>query len=156
MSSLPAKSIWSNADVWGPHYWFFLHTVTLSYPLHPNETTKRKYYDLIQNMPLFIPDPEIANYFCELLDRHPVQPYLDKRDSFVRWMIFMHNHVNAKLGKDELSFQDAMDLYYEKYNPKYEIVQNHFISQKYIAYLGVIFLCFVFVYVTLSDHPLRM
>ena len=32
-------------EIWGPHYWFFLHTVSESYPLTPNETTKKKYYD---------------------------------------------------------------------------------------------------------------
>ena len=41
--------------IWGPHYWFFLHTISHTYPLYPNEVTKKKYYDLIQNMPLFIP-----------------------------------------------------------------------------------------------------
>ena len=26
-----------NSDVWGPQYWFFLHTVGYSYPKKPNE-----------------------------------------------------------------------------------------------------------------------
>ena len=47
-------------NVWGPHYWFFLHTVAESYPLYPNEVTKKKYYELIQNMPLFIPVEELG------------------------------------------------------------------------------------------------
>ena len=29
-------------DVWGPHYWFFLHTIAESYPIHPNSVTKKK------------------------------------------------------------------------------------------------------------------
>ena len=45
-----------NPEVWGPHYWFFIHTVAMSYPLSPNEITKKKYYSLINDMPLFIPD----------------------------------------------------------------------------------------------------
>ena len=39
-------------NIWGPHYWFFLHTIAESYPLHPNSVTKKKYYDSIQNFPL--------------------------------------------------------------------------------------------------------
>ena len=80
-------------NVWGPHYWFFLHTVAESYPLSPNQVTKRKYYDLIQNFPLFLPDDEIGNKFSRLLDKYPVTPYLDSRDSFVRWTHFMHNKI---------------------------------------------------------------
>ena len=33
--------------VWGPHYWFVLHTIALKYPLNPNTTIKKKYYDFI-------------------------------------------------------------------------------------------------------------
>ena len=32
-----------NADVWGPHYWFFLHTIANSYPKVCNKVTQRKY-----------------------------------------------------------------------------------------------------------------
>ena len=45
-----------NPEIWGPHYWFFIYTLALSYPLNPNDTTKKKYYDFIQNLPIFIPD----------------------------------------------------------------------------------------------------
>ena len=41
--------------IWGPHYWFVLHTIALQYPLHPTKIIKKKYYDFIQNLPLFIP-----------------------------------------------------------------------------------------------------
>ena len=28
--------------VWGPHFWFFLHTLALTYPNHPNEVCVSK------------------------------------------------------------------------------------------------------------------
>ena len=87
-------------DVWGPHYWFFLHTIAHCYPEHPNEVTKRKYYDLIQNMPLFIPNESIGNDFSKMLDNYPLTPYLENRDSFIRWMHFIHNRVNLSLDKE--------------------------------------------------------
>ena len=58
--------------VWGPHYWFFIQTIALQYPTMPNEVTKKKYYDFIQNLPLFIPHREIGNKFSEYLDNYPV------------------------------------------------------------------------------------
>ena len=33
--------------VWGPHYWFVLHTIALTYPSNPNETIKKKLLDLV-------------------------------------------------------------------------------------------------------------
>ena len=29
-------------EVWAPHYWFVLMTIALSYPLNPNDVTKKK------------------------------------------------------------------------------------------------------------------
>ena len=101
--------------VWGPHYWFFLHTVSLTYPEKPNETVRKKYYDFIQNLPLFIPIDNIGNYFSELLDKYPVTPYLDSRDSFIKWMYFIHNEVNKKLGKNEITLSEALEDYYKNY-----------------------------------------
>ena len=104
--------------VWGPHYWFFLHTVAHTYPLYPNEVTKRKYYDLIHNMPLFIPNEKIGNKFSNMLDHYPVTPYLVNRDSFIRWMHFIHNKVNVRIGKPEISLPKALELYRNEYKPK--------------------------------------
>ena len=34
--------------IWGPKYWFFLHTVAMTYPHRPNDVSKRKYYELFR------------------------------------------------------------------------------------------------------------
>jgi hypothetical protein len=106
-----------NSNIWGPHYWFFLHTISESYPTSPNQVTKRKYYDLIQNFPLFIPDPEMGNVFSKFLDKYPVTPYLDTRDSFVRWVHFIHNKFNVYIDKPEITLLDALDKYRTYYTP---------------------------------------
>lgn len=104
-------------SVWGPHYWFFLHTVAECYPENPNEVLKRKYYDLIQNMPLFIPISEIGDKFSRMLDKYPVTPYLCSKQSFVRWMHFIHNKINVKLEKPKITLQEFYSQYYENYKP---------------------------------------
>jgi len=104
--------------VWGPHYWFFLHTISMSYPLRPNSVTKKKYYEFIQNLPLFIPVESIAGEFSKLLDQYPITPYLDSRDAFIRWVWFIHNKINEKLEKNKISLNKFYELYYEEYKPK--------------------------------------
>ena len=92
--------------VWGPHYWFFLHTIAMSYPIHPNAVTKKKYYDFVQNIPMFLPVEEIATHFSKLLNEYPIQPYLDNRESFIKWFWFIHNKINEKLEKPIISLKD--------------------------------------------------
>lgn len=133
--------------IWGPHYWFFLHTIAESYPLHPNEVSKRKYYDLIQNLPLFIPIDEIGNYVSDLLDKYPVTPYLDNRDSFVRWMHFIHNKVNVHLGKDEVSLPKAMDMYRNEYRPKPIYLAEKINWRKHYLHILLILVLAILIYI---------
>lgn len=107
-----------NPDIWGPHYWFVLYTIAISYPINPNDVTKKKYYDFIQNLPLFIPIPDIGNNFSQFIDKYPVTPYLDSRESFTKWVHFIHNKINIYLGKPELSYYESMNKYYENYKLK--------------------------------------
>jgi len=107
-----------NPEVWGPPYWFVLHTIALTYPERPNDVTKKKYYDFIHNLPLFLPVKEIGNGFSKMLDKYPVTPYLDSQASFVKWMHFIHNKYNVALEKPELSMDEAIIQYYELYKPK--------------------------------------
>ena len=53
-------------EIWGPHFWFFINTLALNYPNNPNDVTIKKYYEFVQNLPLFIPVEEIANDFDNL------------------------------------------------------------------------------------------
>ena len=107
-----------NPDVWGPHFWFVLHTIAITYPPTANDVTKKKYYDFIHNLPIFLPVEEIGNTFSQYLDKYPVTPYLSSRTSFIKWMHFIHNKINISLGKDELTMEEAMNAYYEHYKPK--------------------------------------
>ena len=121
--------------IWGPFYWFVLHTIALTYPLHPNDVIKKKYYDFIQNLPLFIPVQEIGNIFSSLLDKYPVTPYLDSQQSFVKWMNFMHNKINLSLELPEMSLDDAMFAYYEHYKPK--IVKDKEQRKRRVQYIFI-------------------
>ena len=110
--------------IWGPHMWFFLHTISLCYPLRPNAVTKKKYYDFVQNIPLFIPVERMSSHFSKLLDEYPVTPYLDNRESFVRWVWFIHNKINEMLEKPQLSFNDFYIQYHETYKPADEKIME--------------------------------
>ena len=124
--------------VWGPHYWFFLHTISMSYPIHPNAVTKKKYYDFIQNIPLFIPVESMASEFSKLLDQYPVQPYLDNKESFIRWMWFIHNKINKKLEKPQISLNDFYVKYYEEYKPVNEKMSEYYKIRGKLIYSGII------------------
>jgi len=132
-------TVYLDPKVWGPHYWFFLHTLAMTYPHHPNSITKKKYYEFIQNLPLFLPVENISGEFSKLIEKYPITPYLDDRDSFVRWMHFIHNKINQKLEKPTVSLNDFFITYYDAYKREDEkdILYNK-IKEK-ILFLVLIF-----------------
>ena len=106
------SSVYLDPKIWGPHYWFFIHTVAMTYPIRPNAITKKKYYEFIQNLPLFIPVENMSGEFSKLLDKYPVTPYLDNRESLIRWTHFINNKINQKLEKPQISLSEFYIKYY--------------------------------------------
>ena len=135
-----------NPNIWGPKYWFFFHTITLNYPNYPNSVTKKKYYDFVQNIPLFIPVESMAGEFSKLLDQYPVQPYLDNKESFIRWMWFIHNKINKKLEKPQISLNDFYVKYYEEYKPINEKMSEYYKIRGKLIYSSIIISIFGGIY----------
>ena len=100
--------------IWGPHYWFTLHTIAFHYPKHPTAIQKKIHYRLIHNFHEFIPNPSIGVLFSKLLEENPVTPYLDNREDFILWMHHIHNKINERLHKPTLSLADHY-LEFQKY-----------------------------------------
>jgi len=133
-------------EIWGPHYWFFLHTISITYPNYPNSVTKKKYYEFIQNLPLFIPIENISTEFSKLLDKYPVSPYLDNKESFVRWIHFIHNKINTKLEKPNFSLSDFYMKYYEEYKPKNIKMIEYYKFKGKLIYIGILLLIIGIIY----------
>jgi hypothetical protein len=125
-------------NVWGPHFWFFLHTLAMSYPHHPSSVTKKKYYELINNLPLFIPMESIGKDFSQLLDEYPITAYLDNRESLIKWMHFIHNKINEKLEKPKITINEFYLKYYEEYKPKDIKLKEYYRWKEKIIYTLVI------------------
>lgn len=124
--------------IWGPHFWFFLHTIAMTYPNHPNEVNKKKYYDLIQNFYLFIPVEKTSSDFKRLIDDYPITPYLDNRESFVRWIWFIHNKINQKLEKPEITLKQFYKQYRDGYKSNNVKLLEYYKFREKILYCGVI------------------
>ena len=132
------STIYLDPKVWGPHYWFFLHTVAMTYPHHPNAVTKKKYYEFIQNIPIFIPVEEISKEFEKLIDVYPITPYLDNRDSFVRWMHFIHNKINEKLEKPQITLNEFFVQYYNQYKTQNQKFADYYKLREKLIYGGIV------------------
>ena len=134
-----------NHNVWLPHLKFTLQTIAITYPKYPNDVTKKKYYDFIQNLPLLFPLNPMGDNFMKLLDEFPVTPYLDSRMSFMKWVHFIFNKINITLNEPEITFYESLEKYYEEYKPK-EILnmQKYKKQERYIQFgIGVFIIALI-------------
>jgi len=113
-----------DSKIWGPHFWFMLHTIAIKYPKTPNDVTKKKYYEFISDIPLFLPDTDMGDHFAYLLDKYPLLPYLDSHKSFTKWIHFIHNDINKSLNKPTISYKEFQNEYYAHYIPIEEITHK--------------------------------
>tara|TARA_B100001093_G_scaffold520469_1_gene616338 strand:- start:10037 stop:10471 length:435 start_codon:yes stop_codon:yes gene_type:complete len=125
-------------EIWLPHLKFTLQTMSLNYPLNPNEVTIRKYYNFIQNLPVFFPDEPLGKSLSKLLDDFPVSPYLNSRTSFMKWVHFLFNKINEKLEIRNVSFYESLEEYYQHYKPRELINKESIKNKKNIMYSGTI------------------
>jgi hypothetical protein len=124
--------------IWGRHYWFFIHTVAMTYPIRPNAITKKKYYEFIQNLPLFIPVENMSGEFSKLIDKYPVTPYLDNRESLIRWTHFIHNKINQKLERPQISLNEFYVKYYEEYKAQNVKMDEYYKLREKAIFCGII------------------
>ena len=135
--------------IWGPHYWFMLHTISLNYPIRPNDVIKKKYYDLMQNVPSLLPHKISRDTMTALLYAYPVSPYLDSRQSFIQWIHFIHNKTNEILNKPTITLSEFYTRYYDEYKPK-PLKQYEFIYwRKKLVYACVLItLVLIIIYIS--------
>lgn len=128
-------------EVWGPHFWFVLHSFAIAYPIKPTETSKKKAYDFVHSFAWGIPDSNSARNFHRILEAYPVAPYLDSRESFMKWCHFIHNIVNRSIGKQTIDYIDSLKLYHQNYETPSTVSQLYKKNREKIIYgftLGIL------------------
>ena len=107
-----------NQNIWGPHLWFSLHTISFNYPIKPTNNDKKDYKNFFINLENVIPCSVCKKNYIRHLKEHPINDYLDNRKKLVYWVIDMHNMVNAEIGKKILSYEIVIKKYENVYKKK--------------------------------------
>jgi len=97
---------------WGPHCWFFIHSVTLGYPDNPTEVDKQNFKQFFESIGKVLPCNKCRNNYKQHLTKLPLDDStLSSRDKLVRWLIDVHNEVNIATQKSPVSYETAIETF---------------------------------------------
>ena len=100
-----------NPTIWGPHGWKFMHYVSLGYPENPTQNDKHSYKNFYYSLQDVLPCEKCKYNYLTNITENPIDSHLDTKDSLVKWVIDIHNTVNKELGKKELTYEEAINIY---------------------------------------------
>lgn len=96
---------------WGPSAWKFLHAVTFAYPDEPTPEHKKAALELFSSLKYMLPCGECCSHYCQGFEKNRIETHLESRDSLSRWLVNFHNHVNERLGKPIVSYEEIAKEY---------------------------------------------
>jgi hypothetical protein len=106
-----------NQNIWGPHLWFVLHTITFNYPVKPTIEDKKNYKTFLLSLEHILPCNICRRHFKRHIQENPPYTALKSRDSFIKWMIDLHNEVNGETGKKSTyTYKEILNKYEKIYN----------------------------------------
>jgi hypothetical protein len=98
-------------EVWGPIFWSTFHITSLAYPDQPTYAEKRAAKEFFGALVHLLPCPVCRDHFREVFQGMPVDSWLDNRGSLTEWVWSVHNQVNRRLGKREISMSEFHEAY---------------------------------------------
>lgn len=111
-----------NQNVWGPHAWFFLHSITMNYPFNPSEEQKQRTKSFFYDAQHMLPCKYCRDNYKRNLKETPIR--LENRQEIVHWLIDLHNEVNGQTGKRHYSYDEVLKIYEKAYNKRIPLTES--------------------------------
>jgi len=132
-------------NVWGPHGWQFLHSITLAYPDNPTDNDKQNHLQFFDSLKYILPCDKCKNHYAQTLMTYPIENHLENKESLFRWLVDVHNRVNIDNNKREYSYDEVTEIYEKMYSKS---DKGLFISNQWLYVIFVfLLLCLTFYYI---------
>lgn len=130
-------------SIWGEHAWFFMHTITFTYPKNPTETDKQHMYNFFMTLQYILPCEHCKTHYKNHLYQNPITPYLESRKSLVMWLIDLHNRVNRSLNKPVQKPKKILEYYKKIYANKQKKTVSSINTKSIIYFIIASILCYL-------------
>lgn len=102
----------SDPKVWGPCVWKTLHILAAGYPAVPSKSAVLQVTMILRALPILLPCPVCKNHALNYMNSINIVEVTSSRENLARFFIDMHNYVNKRYGKQELSYEYVVSTLY--------------------------------------------
>ncbi|CAH6421154.1 Erv1/Alr family sulfhydryl oxidase [uncultured virus] len=113
--------------IWGPGLWVGLHCISFGYPLQPTEDEKKKYKEFFTLIGDVLPCSYCRDSYRKFLtdgNTKLTDEIMQNRNSLTKWLYFLHEEVNKKLGINYGISYDDVVIRYESFRASCAIEKN--------------------------------
>lgn len=96
---------------WGPVVWNLIHWFAVTYPEEPEEEDKQRAKVFFESLPQWLWCEECRGHFKDLLKEYDIAKLAESRKDLIDLTHELHNKVNQRLKKPEISKQEFYKLY---------------------------------------------
>jgi hypothetical protein len=108
-SSLVGNS--TDPEIFGPPLWFVFHNAANTYPRRPTPYIREGMKQLLINLPLIVPCIKCKEHFHDFLQTTNLDEVVSSKENVFVFFVKVHNYVNRRYGKREMSVPEAKELY---------------------------------------------
>lgn len=103
----------NNPKVWGPAFWFYLHTSSAYYPENPSSIVRDRMKGRILALPYELPCTSCRQHAIAFIEsnRERLDDIVGSNYKLFNFYVDFHNHVNARYGKKEWTYDEARAVY---------------------------------------------
>ena len=110
--------------------WYILHIITYMYPNNPTLFSQKRITRFFNNFSMKISCNECRKHYIKYIENNPILNIPNNKNSYIKWLIDLHNDVNIRLNKQIITYEIANRMYNVS-NPKYiEIIIKYDLNAK--------------------------
>lgn len=87
------SNLYKNPLVWNDSIWMFLYCCGFAFPTNPTKNQKKYFKLMIECLHYVLPCDMCKVYFKQFLDKYPIQHYLHKQNSLLRYIVRLRNYI---------------------------------------------------------------
>ena len=95
----------------GPPLWTSLHYMAKAYEDNPSKYVKEMFKNFLMALPFILPCSQCRQHCLAVIEGADLEKVVSNRTELFKFFFNFHNAVNKRLGKPEMSYEQAVAKY---------------------------------------------